>query len=278
MFVGFSPVHSSGAPFILNLRTGHISPQYHVVFDDDFSTVSSIGENDEPPSWWNELDLEENRLRIPLNENDKTQLDKDWLSPEELEERSRQEIRNRHLRQAISQPSPDTSLPQSPSMQENDTPSTPPAPTTPSPEPVLPPQPNPKETINPPPPPVIEPPATPTPAPSQSPHVRRSPRLHKASSPAVPSPKPPDWRSTRSTRGARQSARFHDEVFLASVHDPLEASSTNALLAYSVERETDLNTGEINCVDPRAYAAKFKLYNEDNPSYQMAMSSEMAHE
>ncbi len=28
---------------ILNLSTGHVSPQYHVVFDDTFSTVSSIG-------------------------------------------------------------------------------------------------------------------------------------------------------------------------------------------------------------------------------------------
>ena len=38
MFVGFSPAHSSGVPLILNLRTGHISPQYYVVFDEKFST------------------------------------------------------------------------------------------------------------------------------------------------------------------------------------------------------------------------------------------------
>ncbi|KAG7349585.1 reverse transcriptase RNA-dependent DNA polymerase [Nitzschia inconspicua] len=39
MFVGVSPSHSSTIGRILNLRTGRISPQYHVVYDDLFSTV-----------------------------------------------------------------------------------------------------------------------------------------------------------------------------------------------------------------------------------------------
>ena len=39
IFIGFSPVRSSDVPSVLNLRTGHISPQYHVVFDDTFSTI-----------------------------------------------------------------------------------------------------------------------------------------------------------------------------------------------------------------------------------------------
>ena len=33
--------HASSAPLCLNLKTGAIGPQYHVVFDDDFATVSS---------------------------------------------------------------------------------------------------------------------------------------------------------------------------------------------------------------------------------------------
>ena len=97
MFVGFSPAHSSDVPLILNLRTGHISPQYHAVFDDDFSTVLSIAENAEPPLWWNVLDLEENSIRISLSKDDPSRLNKDWLSTEELEETSRQEIRDKHL-------------------------------------------------------------------------------------------------------------------------------------------------------------------------------------
>ena len=41
MFVGFSTDHSSLVPLVLNTRTGNISPQYHVIFDDKFETVSS---------------------------------------------------------------------------------------------------------------------------------------------------------------------------------------------------------------------------------------------
>eukprot|EP00804_Cyclotella_cryptica_P019457 CCRYP_006639-RB/>CCRYP_006639-RB protein AED:0.37 eAED:0.37 QI:0/0/0/1/0/0/2/0/99 len=41
IFVGFSPNHSSLVPLVLNPRTQHISPQFHVIFDDVFSTVPS---------------------------------------------------------------------------------------------------------------------------------------------------------------------------------------------------------------------------------------------
>jgi len=39
--MGLSPKHSSTVPLVLNLETGFIKPQFHVVFDDWFSTVSS---------------------------------------------------------------------------------------------------------------------------------------------------------------------------------------------------------------------------------------------
>ena len=42
MFVGFSSDHSSLVPLVLNLETGNISPQYHVIFDDKFETVPSL--------------------------------------------------------------------------------------------------------------------------------------------------------------------------------------------------------------------------------------------
>jgi transposase InsO family protein len=40
MFVGYSAEHSSMVPLVLNIETGHISPQFHVIFDDHFHTVS----------------------------------------------------------------------------------------------------------------------------------------------------------------------------------------------------------------------------------------------
>jgi hypothetical protein len=42
MFVGFSRDHSSLVPLVLNLQTGHVSPQFHVIFDDHFHTVPSL--------------------------------------------------------------------------------------------------------------------------------------------------------------------------------------------------------------------------------------------
>ncbi len=41
-FVGFSSRHSSLVPLVLNITTGKISPQYHVIFDDKFQTVLSL--------------------------------------------------------------------------------------------------------------------------------------------------------------------------------------------------------------------------------------------
>ena len=42
MFVGYSKQHSSLVPLGLNITTGKITPQFHVVFDDKFETVVSL--------------------------------------------------------------------------------------------------------------------------------------------------------------------------------------------------------------------------------------------
>ncbi len=41
LHLGWSPLHASSVPLVLNLTTGHVSPQFHVVFDDWFTTVST---------------------------------------------------------------------------------------------------------------------------------------------------------------------------------------------------------------------------------------------
>ena len=76
-------------PLVLNPRTGHISPQFHVVFDDSFSTVASLQDIDEPPSFWNEFELDEFLYQIPLDRNTTISLDDEWLTPQEREERER---------------------------------------------------------------------------------------------------------------------------------------------------------------------------------------------
>ena len=92
IFFGFNPVYSSNVTLFLNLITGHISPQHHVVLHDDFSTVPSIDLDSNPPSFWNVIDLEENSLRIPLYKDYCIFLASDWLTPVELEERSRSQF------------------------------------------------------------------------------------------------------------------------------------------------------------------------------------------
>jgi hypothetical protein len=82
IFMGFSPLHSSYVPLVLNLRTGSITPQFHVVFDDFFSTVSSIDKDIDPPDHWTDLCLD-NTIRIATDDTSNLSLHDEWLTEEE---------------------------------------------------------------------------------------------------------------------------------------------------------------------------------------------------
>ena len=51
IYLGHSPVHAGSVALVLNPATGHVSPQYHCVFDDDFTTVSHMRAGTIPPHW-----------------------------------------------------------------------------------------------------------------------------------------------------------------------------------------------------------------------------------
>jgi hypothetical protein len=51
LYVGCLPSHAANVSLILNPRTGHVSPQFHVIFDDDFTTVSYLRTATIPPFW-----------------------------------------------------------------------------------------------------------------------------------------------------------------------------------------------------------------------------------
>ena len=53
VYLGHSPCHAGNVALILNLQTGHISPQFHVTFDEGFSTVESLRADTEPDNWEN---------------------------------------------------------------------------------------------------------------------------------------------------------------------------------------------------------------------------------
>ena len=89
MFMGFSQVHSSLVPLVLNVSTGFISPQYHVVFDDKFSTVNSLSREDSiDDQWANIFKLDkEFYLDFEYDEDGKLitsdwpELSTEWLDP-----------------------------------------------------------------------------------------------------------------------------------------------------------------------------------------------------
>jgi len=51
VYLGHSPFHAGSVALVFNPRTGRVSPQYHVVFDDTFSTVPYMDAGTEPPHW-----------------------------------------------------------------------------------------------------------------------------------------------------------------------------------------------------------------------------------
>ncbi|KAL7462348.1 hypothetical protein ACHAXS_002729, partial [Conticribra weissflogii] len=51
IYVGRSPSHAGNVALVLNPNTGLISPQFHVVFDDDFTTVPYLRKQEVPPNW-----------------------------------------------------------------------------------------------------------------------------------------------------------------------------------------------------------------------------------
>jgi hypothetical protein len=51
IYVGRSPSHASNIGLVLNPRTGHVSPQFHVVYDDDFTTTPYLRTATVPPHW-----------------------------------------------------------------------------------------------------------------------------------------------------------------------------------------------------------------------------------
>jgi hypothetical protein len=51
IYVRRSPSHAANVSLILNPRTGQISPQFHVIYNDDFTTVPYLRTATVPPHW-----------------------------------------------------------------------------------------------------------------------------------------------------------------------------------------------------------------------------------
>jgi hypothetical protein len=258
VFVGFSSLHSSEVPLVLILQTGSITPQYHVVFDDHFSTVSSVEREIDPPEHWADLCLEEDSTYIPTDFSTDEGgalifLDDDWLTPDEREFKARALTRQATVRTTFDP--------------------TPPTPTVPR----------------------VVPPTT---APITLPTIGLTPRTDESTSvttsierelsglqfndpptsdsrPASiipPSPGTGVRRSARTNKGTFQKTRYIDEAYLSMLDDTLHPEAHQVQLAYLSELLTCMDTGVVDICDPRVYAAKIARADADNPTYQQAMN------
>ena len=51
IYLGNSPAHAGSVALLLNPKSGLVSPQFYVVYDDQFSTVSYMRDFAVPPNW-----------------------------------------------------------------------------------------------------------------------------------------------------------------------------------------------------------------------------------
>jgi hypothetical protein len=77
IYIGHSSSHAGSVALVLNPQTGHVSLQYHVVFDNQFTMVPFMEKNKVPPNW---ARLVENSTEKVTKEN--YELAKTWLFPD----------------------------------------------------------------------------------------------------------------------------------------------------------------------------------------------------
>jgi len=115
VFLGLSPKHSSNVPLVLKIATGHISPQYHCVFDDCFSTVAT--DVDKLPNLeakpWSDL-FEGSRFQYPFDDGEVPTLDDEYKCTEDTKQECRKDEIRRAQDQAHSLLEPDGRPPAEP--------------------------------------------------------------------------------------------------------------------------------------------------------------------
>jgi hypothetical protein len=89
----------------------------------------------------------------------------------------------------------------------------------------------------------------------------------------LPSPAPtgpiPEHRSTRINAGQRTTPKYHD-VFLSQA-SIFEKNNGHANLVYLAELATDMDSGDIDIIDPHVYAAKHLKNDPYSPNMHQAM-------
>ena len=89
--MGAPPLHASTVGLVHDLHTNHISPQFHVIYDDLFETVHS-SPSTVPASWPDLVIL--HRFKSDFDDEDFVpDLAEGWLTPVELSQRQQDDAR-----------------------------------------------------------------------------------------------------------------------------------------------------------------------------------------
>jgi hypothetical protein len=76
------PVHAENISVIMNLKSGYLSSQYHIVFDDWLETVY-VSDETLPPKWDDMCII--HQFETVFNEGlEPPSLAEEWLTPEEV--------------------------------------------------------------------------------------------------------------------------------------------------------------------------------------------------
>ena len=86
--MGTFSLNESTVGLARNLKTGNISPQFNLVFDDYFETVNAL--EDQEPRVWSELITFKSFKSAYDGEDYLPNLDDEWLDTEDTESRSHQ--------------------------------------------------------------------------------------------------------------------------------------------------------------------------------------------
>ena len=62
VYLGHSPLHAGSVALVFNPATGRVSPQFHVVFDDTFSTAAPYMNSGTIPPNWHDLVIHSSEL------------------------------------------------------------------------------------------------------------------------------------------------------------------------------------------------------------------------
>ena len=254
---------------VLNLDIGSIMPQYHVVFDDLFLTVSSVERENELLDNWDQLCLENTTL-IPTDEAEIDSADAPhgafkfgWMNPDDRDFAERATTQQEAIRELL-QPDATVSTKTTLSGAASTL-----APTPPPTSILLQPQsvssPDDLDAL---PPLISRAPmfVPPTPIASLAVPVSRNPLLSTAA-PVV------GRRSSCVNKGTFSKTRYIEEAFLSSAGFMPLTDGHKAKLAYTAELHTCLDTGLMDVLDPRAYASKILKNDADMPTFQQAMNA-----